>query len=238
MRGRDRRPSLRHLDRTRPHAIASSGEIERFVKHSSVPPSGPNRNPQTSPTLMARVCAGDAEGWTRFVKLYGPLVYSWCRRAGLTEEDASDVSQDVFTTLSTKLDQYRSDRPGDSFRRWLKTIVNNRARDLHRRQQGKPRAEGGTAAHWVLATYAEVPLEESDDERVRESNHLLRSATELVRGDVEPRTWQAFWQTVVEGRSTADVAADLGISANAVRVAKSRVRARLRAEMAELLEDS
>ena len=214
---------------------------EKIVKHSSVPSGEPVDSQFTSPSLLARVRAGDEEGWERMVRLYGPLVYSWCRRVGLSAEDAGDVCQEVFTTIATKLDTFHSDRPGDSLRRWLKTVTNNRARDCHRRQKGKAQARGGTAAQLELAAQAGgddgVLLDESDDERVQESNHLLRAATELVRADFEPNTWQAFWQTVVEGRATADVVADLGMSANAVRVAKSRVRARLREEMEGLLDE-
>ncbi len=172
--------------------------------------------------------------------MYGPLVYSWCRRAGLSPEDSGDVSQDVFATLVKKLDLFQNRRPGDSFRRWLKTVTNNRARDFYRDQRHRPQARGGTAAQIQMAAQPadeHVELcEESDDERVEESNHLLRRATELVRADFEATTWQAFWQTVVEGRSTADVAAELHLSTNAVRVAKSRVRARLREELVGLLD--
>ena len=172
--------------------------------------------------------------------MYGPLVYSWCRWAGLEPEDAEDVSQEVFASIPAKLHHFRRDRPGDGFRKWLKTVTLNRARDHHRRQQGKARAPGGTAAQIQLAAQPAddeaSPFVETADERAREANHLLRQATELVRADFEPITWQAFWQTAVEGRAAADVAADLDLSANAVRIAKSRVRARLREELDGLLD--
>jgi RNA polymerase sigma-70 factor, ECF subfamily len=64
---------------------------------------------------------------------------------------------------------------------------------------------------------------------------LLHRALALIRDDFEPRTWAAFWQTAVDGRATIDVAADLGMSPGAVRVAKSRVLHRLRADLGDLL---
>ncbi len=214
---------------------------QKIVKRADVPTPRPIESQLTSLTLLERVRAGDEAGWEKFVRMYGPLVYSWCRRAGLSPEDAGDVSQDVFVTLSNKFDSFQNRRPGDSFRRWLKTVTNNRARDFHRRQRDRPQARGGTKAQLQMAAHpggdSHDLCDESDDERVEEWNHLLRRATELVRADFEPTTWQAFWQTVVESRATADVAADLQLSANAVRVAKSRVRARLRQEMAGLLDD-
>ena len=214
--------------------------LKKIVKRADVPIPRPIESQPTSLTLLERVRAGDEAGWEKFVLMYGPLVYSWCRRAGLSPEDAGDVSQDVFIKLSNKFDSFQNRRPGDSFRRWLKTVTNNRAKDIQRGQRDRPQARGGTTAQLQMAAHPGGEnyelCDESNDERAEESNHLLRRATELVRADFEPTTWQAFWQTVVESREIADVAADLQLSANAVRVAKSRVRARLRQEMAGLLE--
>jgi RNA polymerase sigma-70 factor (ECF subfamily) len=62
---------------------------------------------------------------------------------------------------------------------------------------------------------------------------VLRRALEQVRGRTSASTWQAFWQVAVEGRKPADVARDLGLSANAVYIATSRMLCRLRAELGE-----
>jgi RNA polymerase sigma-70 factor (ECF subfamily) len=51
--------------------------------------------------------------------------------------------------------------------------------------------------------------------------------------EFEERTWQAFWRTAVDGRSAADVGAELGMTPGAVRVAKSRVLHRLREELGD-----
>jgi RNA polymerase sigma-70 factor (ECF subfamily) len=53
-------------------------------------------------------------------------------------------------------------------------------------------------------------------------------ACEQVRKDVAESTWQAFWRTAMEGQRTGQVAADLGLSATAVYVARHRVMARLK----------
>ena len=58
-------------------------------------------------------------------------------------------------------------------------------------------------------------------------------ALALIRGEFEERTWGAFWRTAVEGRAAKDVGAELGLSAGAVRVAKSRVLHRLREELGD-----
>jgi RNA polymerase sigma-70 factor, ECF subfamily len=63
---------------------------------------------------------------------------------------------------------------------------------------------------------------------------LFHRALDMIRAEFEPRTWQAFWQTTIDDRAPKDVAADLGMSPGAVRVAKSRVLHRLREELGDL----
>jgi RNA polymerase sigma-70 factor (ECF subfamily) len=66
--------------------------------------------------------------------------------------------------------------------------------------------------------------------------HLVRRALELMKREFQPTTWQACWEVVVSERSAADVGAELGLSVGAVRAAKFRVLARLREELAGLLD--
>jgi RNA polymerase sigma-70 factor (ECF subfamily) len=67
----------------------------------------------------------------------------------------------------------------------------------------------------------------------RPSGQLGRRGDE---GEFQPATWQAFWGLTVEGKSGAEVAAELGLSVDAVYAAKSRVLRRLRQELDGLLE--
>jgi len=66
--------------------------------------------------------------------------------------------------------------------------------------------------------------------------HLLSNALELMRSEFPVKTWKACWEHVVMGRPAAEVAAELGIVSGAVYVAKSRVLARVRQELAGLLD--
>src|ERR1043166_3893337 len=94
---------------------------------------------RTSPSLLLRVQANDQIAWTRLVDLYAPLVYHWCRRAQLGPEDTGDVFQETFRAVSQHIHAFRRDRPGDSFRGWLRTITQNKIRDHFRRIADEPR---------------------------------------------------------------------------------------------------
>ena len=189
----------------------------------------------TSMTLLAKVQAQEAEAWERFVELYAPLVHYWCRKAGLGEADTADVFQEVFQSVAAKIAAFRRDRPGDTLRGWLRTIAANKVRDHFRRSAGKASAQGGTSAQRLMHEVAD-PLVEDEAEEINVLQGSVRRALDWIRGDFEPQTWQAFLQTQVEERPPAEVAAELGMTAAAVRKAKYRVLRRLREELDGLLD--
>jgi RNA polymerase sigma-70 factor (ECF subfamily) len=197
------------------------------------PPGSPSGADQATPlSLLERLRANDPAAWQRVVQLYAPLVRFWCRRAGLRDADAEDVAQEVFAAAAAGLAGFRRDRPGDTFRGWLRGITRNQALLHFRRNRGQPRAEGGSDAWRSLQEVAAGP----DGDEQAEVGQLYRRALDQVRAEFEERTWQAFWLTAVEGRAPAALAADLGMSAAAIRQAKCRVLRRLKHELGELLD--
>jgi RNA polymerase sigma-70 factor, ECF subfamily len=196
--------------------------------------SGPTRS--TSLTLLQRLRADEPDAWRAMVRLYSPLVFHWCARFGVRGADADDVAQEVFQAAAASLATFRREGPGDTFRGWLRGITRNQVLMHVRRQGRQPRADGGTTVLDRLREVADPePAPDAPDDDGRELDALHRRALELVRGEFEERTWQAFWQTVAEGRSPVDVAAEFGISPAAVRMAKSRVLRRLKEEFGELI---
>jgi RNA polymerase sigma-70 factor (ECF subfamily) len=199
-------------------------------------PTGPRPGPSgetTSLSLLARARANDATAWQRILDLYRPLVLSWCVRQGVRADDAEDVAQEVFTAAAAALPAFRHDRPGDTFRGWLRGITRNQMLMHIRRNQGQPRAEGGSGARLDLENVLE-PQPALEDEAAAVSQ-LYRRALEYVRGEFAERLWQAFWLTAIEERSPADLAGELGMTPAAIRQAKSRVLRRLKQELGELL---
>ena len=190
----------------------------------------------TSLSLLVRVKARDQEAWGRLVALYGPLIDFWLRQSHLQPADAHDVFQEVFRAVAEGICNFRKDRPGDRFRGWLRTILRNKLADHFRRRGTQPVAVGGSKACQRLqqiqepSVPAECPGEQDAVQQVR-----LR-AVGLIRAEFEARTWQAFYRVAVEGQVVKNVAADLGVTPSAVRLAKSRVLRRLREEMEGLEE--
>jgi RNA polymerase sigma-70 factor (ECF subfamily) len=194
------------------------------------PPGG------TSLTLLQRLRTNEPDAWREMVYLYTPLVYRWCAGLGVRGADADDVSQEVFRGAAAGLAGFRRERAGDSFRGWLRGITRNVVL-LHFRRRGRsPQASGDTAVFLRLQDVVDpASLPADEDDPPAELEELHRRALELVRREFEERTWHAFWQTVAEGRPSADVAADLGVTPAAVRKARSRVLHRLKEEFGDLI---
>jgi RNA polymerase sigma-70 factor (ECF subfamily) len=197
--------------------------------------AGAQPSSATSRSLLARVQADEPQAWERLVHLYAPLVLQWCRGRGLQDQDVADIFQEVFQAVLAYVRGFRKEREGDTFRGWLRRITQNKLHDHFRRLGREARGVGGSSARERLAQLP-APQPDEDDLAPTENGEgsLFLRALDLIREEFEERTWSAFWRTAVEGRAAKDVAADLGMSPGAVRVAKSRVLHRLREELGDL----
>jgi RNA polymerase sigma-70 factor (ECF subfamily) len=199
-------------------------------------------------SLLLRLQAKDRdeEAWQRLLDLYGPLVYSHCRRGRVPAKDVGDVGQEVFLEVLKGLPHFRRDRPGDTFRGWLLRITRCRVADYWRARGRSPEGEapGGSDARDRLTAVPQpegrgagpAPDGPPGEAGAGELEGLRRRALELIAPRFAPRTWKACWLVVLEGRPVDEVAETLGVTPNAVRVAKSRVLACLRDEFGDLLD--
>jgi RNA polymerase sigma factor (sigma-70 family) len=185
---------------------------------------------QTSLTLMERLrqFPWNTEAWERFVELYRPKIFGWCRAWGLQEADAEDVAQDVIAKLTQKMASFDYDRTR-CFRAWLKTITQHALSDL---MASRCRALGDGAIPIVASLEARTDLEKRIEELF--DRELLDLAIARVRERVAPVTWNAFRLTTFEEFSGAQASKFLGMPIASVFVAKHRVQKILKEELAKL----
>ena len=113
----------------------------------------------TDSSLLRRVQANDHRAWRDFVDLYGPLIYSWCRRQGLSCDDSADVTQDSFAAVVKSVSAFDHAGGQGSLRGWLWTITSNKTRDLFRKRLPGDQAVGGPrCAVAVGATCRPIPV--------------------------------------------------------------------------------
>jgi RNA polymerase sigma-70 factor (ECF subfamily) len=183
----------------------------------------------TSVSLLQRLRdRAEPADWQRFTDLYTPLLYYWARRLHLQESDAADLVQDVFVRLIQKFPGYTYDG-GQSFRGWLHTVLLNVWRTKQRQRTIATVGAGEDFA--ALAEPDAVDILSEQEYR----RYLAQRALRLMQTQFQPTTWRACWLLVVEGKSGAEVARELGISEGAAYVAKWRVLRRLREELEGLL---
>lgn len=197
-----------------------------------------NDSPATRLSLLVRLReAHDEDAWAQFVELYAPLVYGFARKHGLQDADAADLTQDVLQAVSGGIRRFEYDPHRGSFRGWLFTVVRNKLRNFVAAQKRPGRGSGDADAQQRLQ---EVPAREEEQTAWWDQEYERRVfawAAEQVRGHFQESTWQAFWQTAVEGKSGQEAARNLGMTTAAVYLARSRIMARLRSLVREVQEE-
>ncbi len=195
----------------------------------------------TSTELLRQAQANDQGAWEQLVNLYSRRMYRWCRRAGLQSADAGNVVQESLQAVARNLGEFRRDRPGDTFRGWLRRITDNKIRD-HFRRQGRSldAATGGTDGYHRLLNLSheqspdsEVPSDQptwdtSVAQALSPQTDDLQEQIRQIRDEVSERDWKFFWRVVVDGQSAAEVGREFGVTANTVRLVKMRLLRRLR----------
>jgi RNA polymerase sigma-70 factor (ECF subfamily) len=144
--------------------------------------------------------------------------------------------QDLFLAVSRNIDRWDPAKRG-SFRGWLRRVARNLVINWLKQPQRRFKATGGSDFQSML----DMLPDDSGPETVEFDQELRRAlfqrAAEQVRGEVQPETWQAFWETSIAGTSPADAAKKLAMSVGAVRVAKCRVLARLQAAVKQAVKE-
>jgi RNA polymerase sigma-70 factor (ECF subfamily) len=191
---------------------------------------------ETSASLLERLrTAPDEAAWRRLHDLYRPLIERWLRRDSSLGEEAEDLVQEVLGVLVQELPGFQRLRTG-SFRRWLRTITAYRLAAYYRSRKNRPRVLGAPMEECPLAQLADPNSELSrlwDEEHDR---YVLRRLMELIGPQFEPTTVTAFRRIAFDGMAPAQVAVELGLSLNAVLLAKSRVLSQLRQEAEGLID--
>ena len=183
----------------------------------------------TSTSLLLRLRQPtDRTAWSRFVRLYGPLIYKWAIETGMQANDAADLVQDVMTLLLRKLPSFEYDK-SRSFRSWLKTVTLNKWKEKCRRK-ALPMTN---ATDSRLASLPDPNSEDFWEADYRQE--VVARAMELMKSDFKPATWQACQRYISGDGSPEELAEEYGISVWTIYSAKSRLLKRLREELDGLL---
>jgi RNA polymerase sigma factor (sigma-70 family) len=184
---------------------------------------------ETSATLLKRLNdRSDSVAWQRLVDLYTPLIKSWLRRQGVSAEDAEDLTQEVLGILVREVSQFQHNGRAGAFRSWLRTITINCIRQSWRSRSVRPQT---TRLLELDSALDQLEDPNSDLCRRWDREHdefVLHRLLDLIEPEFRLATWQAFRRQVIDGAPAEIVAAELGLTVNAVLIAKSRILSHLR----------
>ena len=170
---------------------------------------------------------GDETAWNDLVDRYQRLIFAIPRRAGLSEEQASDILQEVFLTLFEKFDEI--EQP-EKIRSWLVTTAKFKTWGLIRSEKGFYSPESEAEMELEMANLPDAsPL--ADDYLIElEEQHLIRTAVQ----ELETRCQQILSMIYLqdEAASYAEVAIAVGVGETSI----SPMRARCLKKLAKILQ--
>lgn len=189
--------------------------------------------PETRASLIEKLVeSSNTWAWLEFAKIYQPLVYRVARHRGLQHSDAEDLSQEVMARVNQAIGQFDPKRAG-SFRGWLFTITRNLVVNHLKRNKSRK----GLGIDSLEELLHQTPDNSDETATVFSFEHqrqLFHVAAEIIRTRVSTDTWSAFWSTAVEQEPIQQVAQKLSMTPGAIRMAKCRVLAQIRSEVAKL----
>jgi RNA polymerase sigma-70 factor (ECF subfamily) len=192
----------------------------------------------TTSVLLDRLQEVDPDAWSLFVARFRQPVVAFARRLGLNEEEAEDAAQETLLAFAKALREGAYDRAQGRLSSWLFGIARHRVLDVARRRRSKEEVVGARedgSSFWS-AVGDERTAADTFEQSWRES--VFEACLAQVRKELKAGTVEAFELVALRGLTPEQAAERLGITRNAVFVARHRVVARIRERVQEYEEVS
>jgi RNA polymerase sigma factor (sigma-70 family) len=172
--------------------------------------------------LVSACRLGDQLAWEKLVRRYQRLIYAIPRRAGLSEDQAAEIFQDVFTTLFEKLNDIEEP---DRLQAWLVTTTRRRTLRTISRMPARLRSDSDDEE----TSSAEAMRDESPlpDEQllILEEQHRIRMAVSQLDERCQILVELLFYQR--EPPTYAEVAKVLGVPEGSIGPTRARCLGKL-----------
>ena len=188
--------------------------------------------PETNPSLILRIKdPQNAVAWNELIAIYRPVIYRLARRKGLLHEDAEDLVQGVFLSVTKAIDRWEHGEGQPRFRNWLGIIARNAI--VNAITRAKPDRAKGTSS--VMRALTSLPEEAETTQALIVECRLeaIRWAAREIQSEFSDATWAIFQSIAIEGRPAPEVAQAFQRTIGAVYAARCRVAARLREKVLE-----
>jgi len=200
-------------------------------------PSEENDLLPTRRSLLARLKDwNDNDSWKQFFDTYWKLIYGAAVKSGLSDAEAQDVVQETILSVVKKVNEFKYDPALGSFKGWLLTLTRWRIADQVRKRARHEQVEHAHASEDTERTSMVESVPDPHGEKLMAiwdeewTKNLMDAAIERVKRKVGARQYQLFDLYVIKGWTVGDVSKTLGVSADQVYQAKSRISPLIREE--------
>lgn len=173
--------------------------------------------------LVAACRLGDQLAWEKLVRRYQRLIYAIPRRSGLSEDQAAEIFQDVFTTLFEKLNDIEDP---DKLQAWLVTTTRRRTLRTISRTPAKPHPDDDPDLDAKIAeSIRDQSLLPDEQLMMLEEQQRVRLAVSQLDERCQKLVQLLFYQP--EPPSYAEVAKVLGIPEGSIGPTRARCLGKL-----------
>lgn len=169
---------------------------------------------------------GNDRVWGEFCARYRPVLVSFAQRLGLLRDDAEDAAQEALIAFAEGCRQGEYDPGRGRLRTWLFGIARHKVMNLRRLEGRRHIAHPEDRTRILDSAPDEASMSATWEAEWRRA--IIEVCLQEVRRIFEPATVRAFELFVLQEWPAERVAAELGISRNAVFKAKHRVLTRMR----------
>jgi len=199
---------------------------------------------KTRKSLIARLDNWeDQKTWDEFYQTYWRLIYAVAIKAGLRQDEAHDCVQETVLSIAKQSKKKLYDPEQGSFKTWLMNMTRWRINDQFRKRKKDTAMAGG---EWEDDRKTAV-IDRFEDPKgdllsrlwdVEWKKNVADAALSRVKAQVSPKQYQIFDCYVVRQWDAKKVQDHLNVSMAQVYLAKHRVGAVLKKELARLEEDA
>jgi len=199
---------------------------------------------KTRKSLIARLDNWeDQRTWDDFYQTYWRLIYSVAVKAGLRSDEAFDCVQETILSIAKQSKRKLYDPEQGSFKTWLMNMTRWRINDQFRKRKKDTAMAGG---EWDNDRKTAV-IDRVEDPNgdllsrlwdVEWKKNVADAALSRVKSQVSPKQYQIFHYYVIKQWDAKKVQDHLNVSMAQVYLAKHRVGAVLKRELAKLEEDA
>jgi len=175
-------------------------------------------------SILEAISRNTDRGYHHLVDAYADRVFSTCLNLTRNQEDAEDVTQEVFTTIYLSLDKFEGN---SKLSTWIYSVATNKCKEFLRRKTRKKRSGYHTELEREDSNF--VPLQIIDFQHPgtlmedKEQASVLFSAIEQLAENQSI----AFTLHKIEGRSYQEVAEMMELSVSSVESLLFRAKKRL-----------